>query len=483
MEFNMLIANPHFFGRSNYLNDLIRLKAKNTSSLVVFLGRRRIGKSTLAEKFGQEFNHFYTFQGLAPSPRQTNADQLTYFAEKIQEYFKGPEVHFKSWTEAFTYLNQLISKKSICILFDEISWLGGKDKQFTSKLKAAWDTQFKHNPKLILILCGSVSSWIEKNILENTDFVGRISASYKLDELSLYDSNKFWKKTIGTDEKLILLMLTGGVPKYLEEVCTSTNSVQTISQKCFSKNGFFFNEFDKIFSDIFGRKSQSYKKIVTHLATQKLTATDIAKKTQVALNGKLTKNLDSLCLSGFLSKEIIYKLNGQPSDKVIYRLKDNYLRFYLRFINTKKDLISKNRLQLNDIESLPEWTNFKGAQFENLIYNSIDQLYRLLDIKSDKIFSAGPYLQKKNSKIKIGCQIDLLINEKNRIYTLCEFKSGKLDDSFAAQMQKKIEAIRFPKNVSIRTVLITTQDKSLHSNVLTDYFDRILTLNEFLTKP
>ncbi len=471
-----------FFGREKQLKDLAKLKSKKTSSLVVFLGRRRIGKSTLAEKFGEEFERFYVFQGLAPRKNQSNRDQLNYFAEKIQEYFKGPEIRFKSWTEAFTYLNQLISTPSICILFDEISWMGSKDKEFSSKLKAAWDTQFKHHHKLVMILCGSVSAWIEKNILKNTDFVGRISAAYKIDELNLYQSNLFWRKNMGSDEKFILMLLTGGVPKYLEEVCSSTNAAQTLSEKCFTKDGFFFQEFDKVFSDIFGRKSESFKKIVSSLSTQKLTASGIAKNLNIAVNGKLTDALDNLCTSGFLSKEIIYKIDGKVSDKVIYRLKDNYLRFYLRLINNKKDLIDKNRLKVSNIESLPDWNTFKGSQFENLIYNSMDQLYKLLGISADNIYSSGPYLQRKNSKIKKGCQIDLLINQKNRIYTVCEFKSGQLNNSIIHEIDEKIDAIHFPKKSSIHTVLITTENRSLISNVIKDHFDNILTFNDFLTR-
>ncbi len=299
----MKISTPRFFGRADELKKLNKLKTKKTASLVILLGRRRIGKSSLAEKFGNEFKEFYVFQGLAPRKNQTNKDQLNYFSEKIQEYFQGPEVFFKSWTEAFSYLNKLISAHPTCILFDEISWMGGKDKEFTSKLKVAWDIQFKHHHNLVMILCGSVSSWIEKNILKNTDFVGRISASHKIDELNLQFSNLFWKKNIGSDEKLNLLMLTGGVPKYLEEVSGSEKASHIFLDKCFSPSGFFFQEFDKIFSDIFGRKSASYKKIVLVLSIQKLTASEIAKKLKLSLNGKLTTSLQDLCLSGFLSKE------------------------------------------------------------------------------------------------------------------------------------------------------------------------------------
>jgi hypothetical protein len=107
------------------------------------------------------------------------------------------------------------------VLFDEISWMGSKDPDFLGKLKNAWDLYFKKNPKLIFILCGSVSSWIDKNILSHTGFLGRISYRLTLEELPLKDCNQFWSSAggqISAYEKLKVLSITGGVPRYLEEI-------------------------------------------------------------------------------------------------------------------------------------------------------------------------------------------------------------------------------------------------------------------------
>ena len=83
------------------------------------------------------------------------------------------------------------------------------DKTFLAKLKNSWDLGFKKNPNLILILSGSNSTWIEKNILSDTGFVGRVSYRLTLEELSLYESNKFWGKyaeNVSSFEKLKTLL-------------------------------------------------------------------------------------------------------------------------------------------------------------------------------------------------------------------------------------------------------------------------------------
>ena len=52
------------------------------------------------------------------------------------------------------------------VLLDEISWMGGYDKTFVGTLKIAWDKLFKKHDNVVVVLCGSVSSWIAENILE-----------------------------------------------------------------------------------------------------------------------------------------------------------------------------------------------------------------------------------------------------------------------------------------------------------------------------
>jgi len=98
------------------------------------------------------------------------------------------------------------------ILLHEISWMGGEDKDFAGKLKGAWDNHFKKNDALNLVLCGSVTTWIEENILQDKGFVGRVSLDIVLKELSLPEANEFWRKapSISATEKLKILSVTGG---------------------------------------------------------------------------------------------------------------------------------------------------------------------------------------------------------------------------------------------------------------------------------
>ena len=82
-------------------------------------------------------------------------------------------------------------QKGGLIVLDEITWMGSKDPTFMPKLKTAWDWHFKKNNKLIMIITGSNSTWIQKNILSSTGFYGRVSLRILLKELPIEDCNVF----------------------------------------------------------------------------------------------------------------------------------------------------------------------------------------------------------------------------------------------------------------------------------------------------
>jgi uncharacterized protein len=259
-----------FVGREREMAQLKGLLSKRSASLLVVRGRRRIGKSRLLKEFGKNMRSLF-FSGLPPKPqvRVTDAAQKKEFAKQLAQ--QGiPGVKPEDWSDLFWHLAQYTKEGRVLIVLDEISWMGSKDPDFLGKLKNAWDLHFSNNPQLILILCGSISSWIEENILSNTGYLGRVILDLVLEELPLQVCNAFWDpngKRISSFEKFKMLSVTGGVPLYLEILKPELPAEENIREMCFTKGGLLVREFEQIFSDLFERRSQSYKAIVECLAT------------------------------------------------------------------------------------------------------------------------------------------------------------------------------------------------------------------------
>lgn len=454
-----------FIGRKDELKDLNLLLKKKTASLVVIRGRRRIGKSRLIQEFGTK-HRFYQFTGLAPTKDSTIQSQLNEFSRQLSIQTSLPEIIADDWSKLFLLLAEKTKTEKVIILFDEISWMGSKDPDFLGKLKNAWDIYFKQNPHLILILCGSVSPWIEKNILSSTGFMGRISLPLHLKELSLQECNQFLTK-LGSKatpyEKLKLLAVTGGIPRYLEEIQPHLTAEENIKRLCFMPNGILLREFNDIFSDLFSRRSETYKKIVGTLTTSSRDYNEICHELGLSKSGYINDNLEDLIQSGFISRDYTWNIKtGGESKLSHYRLSDNYVRFYLKYIEINRGKIEQGHFNDRSLMSLPGWDSIIGLQFENIALNNRRSIWRNLGIYSEEIVSDNPYFQRKTVRAP-GCQIDYLIQTKfNNLY-LCEIKFSKnpIGKSIIDEVQQKINRLKRPKSFSCRPVLI-------HVNGVTD---------------
>jgi AAA+ ATPase superfamily predicted ATPase len=446
-----------FIGRSKELNELKRLSSKSNAALVVIKGRRRIGKSRLIEEFAQGTS-FFVFSGLPPTLTSTNQSQLDEFARQLHQQTDLPEIKADDWSKLFLLLAEKVKKNKCVILLDEISWMGSKDPDFLGKLKNAWDLHFKKNPQLILILCGSVSSWIEKNIVNSTGFLGRLSLSMTLEELSLSECNQFWgkSKNISAYEKFKILSITGGVPRYLELTDPALPAETNIKQLCFSKNGPLVNEFEQIFSDIFMQRSDIYKKIVTQLVNGAASADELAAKVGLTRTGSFDEYLNDMVLAGFITRDYTWHLKtGKISKLSHYRLKDNYLRFYLKYILPNKANIEKDRYENVTLTALPGWQTIMGLQFENLVINNHPAIVKLLQVQPQDIIFANPFFQRGTTRYP-GCQIDYLIQTRFHNVYVCEIKYSRheIGTGVINEIKEKIARLHLPRHISYRAVLI-----------------------------
>jgi AAA+ ATPase superfamily predicted ATPase len=439
-----------FIGRQEELKQLSILLNKNSSSLVVVTGRRRIGKSRLIQEFGKK-HKMYKFSGSPPTHTTTRQSQLEEFGWQLGKNLDQPAFKDTNWNDLFLRLAASTKKGRVIILFDEISWIGSKDPDFLGKLKNAWDLEFSQNPQLILILCGSVSTWIEKNILSSTGFLGRISLSLKVQELPLKDLNEFWgDMPISVYEKFKILSVTGGVPKYLEEVIPKMTAEENIQRLCFTPSGFLFKEFDQIFSDLFQKRSKIYKQIVESLITRPFVAQEIYDALETQKSGVINSYLQDLCQAGFIKRNYTWNLKeGAVSKLSQYSLCDNYLRFYLKYINPIKAKIEKGPVNLQSFESI------MGLQFENMVLNNRQAIFDHLNISFENVINDGPFFQFP-TKLQKGCQVDYLIQTRFGTLYVCEIKFSKhpIGMEVVFEMKQKIKALKIPKHISCRPVLI-----------------------------
>ncbi len=160
--------------------------------------------------------------------------------------------------------------------------------------------------------------------------------------------------------------------------------------------------------------------------------------------------------AGFIVEDPTWNLQTMKTSSLKhYRLSDNYLRFYLRYVKPHRKSIAAGQFDHTSLSNLPGWDAMMGLQFENLVLGNVPALFASLSLKIGDVVRFGPFFQRKTARIK-GCQIDLLIQLKYHSFYLCEikFSPNKIGMSAVHQIDEKLRRIAIPKGWSKRTALI-----------------------------
>jgi hypothetical protein len=243
------------------------------------------------------------------------------------------------------------------------------------------------------------------------------------------------------------------------------------------------DEFNYIFHDLFGRRGAIFRKIVEYLAKGPAEYSEIITALKYANSGSMSEYLEELEVSGFISRDYNWSFKTGVETRVSrFRLKDNYLRFYLKYIAPRLTKIKREQLQEVSLTAFPNWEGIMGLQFENLLLNNRHLIWKVLGIAPDEIVSDNPYVQHATTK-QAGCQIDYLIQTRHHTLFMCEFKfsKNKLNNSVISEINAKVEKLTVPKNFAILPVLIhvsgVTQDLERAA-----YFYKIIDMNLFMEK-
>ena len=471
-----------FIGRKKELELLEALHSKQIPSLVVVKGRRRVGKSCLIIEFASKYKQskLWDFSGLAPQDGMDDQIQRDHFARQLANLLKTPTFTFQDWSDAFDYLGGHLSKDDI-ILFDEISWMGLKDSSFIPKLKDWWD---KQTLPMTAVFCGSVSTWIEENILKSTAFFGRINLTITLEPLIIPESANLLS-TFGfqgsTYDTYKLLSILGGIPWYLEQVSPGQTADDTIKRLCFEKDSMLVLEFDRIFHDLFNGKGATYKKILDALKGGMKTLAEVRKIIEFAHSGTLSALMENLITAGFVKKQNLWSFKTtNPLKQSLYRICDPYMRFYLKLIEPQRNKIDLGGFNDFTLSNMPGFDAHIGLQLEQLLLQNRTLLLQSIGIPISDIVSDGPFRQFKTKK-KSGCQIDYLVQTTTRNLFVCEFKFKRreLGVDIIEEVKSKVQALTVPRGFASIPVLFHIGGVS--SSVATsDYFYRIIDIADFL---
>ncbi len=321
-----------FIGREDELSFLQERYESRRGELVIIYGRRRIGKTETISHFCLDKNPvFFT------CTQTDGKSQLKNFSRKILS-FNLPQSQYI--TEFSTWEQALLSMKDIphsgqqknIVVIDEFPYMARENPEIPSILQKLWDTELK-NQNLLLILCGSSMSYIEKEILsEKNPLYGRATGIYKMMPMTYSDSSKFFPNWNPRD-KIIAYSVLGGVPYYLSQFDDEKSLKENICANILRRGAILYSEPEFLMRQEL-REPATYNTIVQAIAAGKTAFNEIQQSTLIE-KGKLSVYLKNLIELGMVNREfpvLSSEKEKQNAQRGIYKLRDSFFLFWYKFV-------------------------------------------------------------------------------------------------------------------------------------------------------
>lgn len=405
-------------GREKEIQELRQAYDSDESKFVAIFGRRRIGKTYLVREVFQD-NFAFTYSGMAQASTKEQLQRF-YLTLKSQG-FKGG-AYPNNWIEAFymleQYLEGLPEGKKVVFL-DELPWMDGPKSSFMPAFENFWNAWASARKDILLIVCGSATSWMVKKILKNRGGLhNRLNNQIHLQPFNLHECELYAKSInlpLERQEIMEAYMVFGGIPFYWSLLNKSLSLPQNIDTLFFGRTPKLGNEFKELYSSLF-KQSEPYLDTITALAKKKIgmTREEIITNANLATNGQLTKYLEDLENCGFIRR---YQAIGSKTKNALYQLIDNFTLFYFKFMEGKKNTDANywSKIQMASI-----FNTWCGLAFERICLLHSEQIKKALGISG--VITTEYSWRTAATDEHSGAQIDLLIDRSDKAINLCEIK-------------------------------------------------------------
>ena len=469
-------------GREKEQQRLLQAVNEEDSMFVALYGRRRVGKTYLVrETFGNNFTFYHT--GLTKSPMKK---QLAAWRLSLREYGLKKANLPHTWLDAFDALKEIIRQSNEpkkIVFIDELPWMDTQRSGFIPALEHFWNGWASARKDIVLIVCGSATSWIINKILKNKGGLhDRVNTKIHLQPFTLNECERYAShRKLGMNRRQLMecYMIMGGIPFYWSKLERNHSLAQNIDNLFFNPDGELHDEFDALYASLF-KNPDPYITVVQTLGNKRIgmTRDELISEAHLQDNGRLSEILKDLEACGFIRK---YTNFGLKSKNAVFQLIDSFTLFYYRFIqqNTGGDEYFWSR-QMGS----PIYYNWCGYAFERVCLLHITQIKKALSIFGTISRVCSWHLSTTTERK--GAQIDVLIDRDDNVIDICEMKYTKQPYEVTFEEEQKLQnrrsslIIETGTNKSIHLILVSAS--GVKSNPYSDEFQAVITAEALFEK-
>lgn len=408
--------DSNFIGRKQEIKILQDIKDSGRAEFVAVYGRRRVGKTYLIQQF---FNNDFAFSATGIIEGTREEELFAFTSAMIGIGYTGNQP--KTWLEAFEALKSVLDKQSRkgrkVIYIDELPCFDTPKSGFVRALGHFWNTWASLRKDVVLIVCGSATSWMIENIVnDHGGLHDRTTHTLYLQQFTLAETETYLKsRKIQWSRQMIVetYMMMGGVPYYLSLLNPQESLAQNIDRLYFRKNSELRQEYRRLYASLF-KSPDPYIRIVEVLGKNKqgLTRGEIAENLKISSSGTLSKQLENLEYCDII-RRYVTKVGGKPkTNEAYFQLIDLFTLFHLTF---SKKLTTEDYWEQH--LNTPILNTWQGLAFEHVCMAHINQIRHALGL--DRI--AVEYYSWRSANAP-RAQVDMIIERADRLINLCEIK-------------------------------------------------------------
>ena len=430
-------------GRKREQEDLVEYCRSSKAELICVYGRRRVGKTYLVKN---TFHEQFAFAATGSEDKRMRT-QLRVFADALKRFGDTGRAAPADWFEAFERLRDLLSEAGAVryegrrriVFLDEFPWFATKRSDFLFAFANFWNSWAHAQDDLVVIICGSATSWIIKNVFQNTgSMYNRVTRRVYLAPFNLCETEQMANAMqLGWDRDAVLqcYLAFGGLPYYLDMLDRRLSLSQNIEGLCFGSHAPLAEEVPHLMEATLG-DSPLHRAILRELSKSKagIHREDLVQRLGQTGggSGSLGRALDDLEKCGYIRK---YKSRYEKGKPLVFQLIDPFLLFSFKFIDAGATSWTE---QLDT----PAYYAWRGNAFEIACLNHIPQMKQAMGIAAVQT-ECFPWQGTRSSP---GAQIDLVVERKDRMTNICEMKYTDepyaIDKAAEGELRRKLDVFR-----------------------------------------
>jgi len=418
-----------FYDRTEELDALDTAFESPSHDFYVVYGRRRVGKTELLKELCTDRPHIYFLAAQEAEDRQREK-----FVEKVADYFNDRVPRIDGWDGALDYLGEKLATEQLIVAIDEFPYLVEENDSLPSYLQSFVDEQLQETDSM-LVLCGSSVSTMESEVLgHESPLYGRRTGQIDVQPFSFQQAHDVIAYDI--EDAIRSFAITGGTPMYLTLFDYDQPLKKNIQTHILSPTAVLYNEPEFLLRTEL-RNPARYMSILEAIATGHTTPNEISGATGIDV-GPLSKYLQTLRRLRLIDREVPVTASAKQSKRSRYRVADEFLRFWFRFVEPNRSSIEEEApAVVYDGTIEPNLPNHVASTFEDICQEVVWEAIRRG--KLDSYSEVGRWWYGEDEIDIVG-----LAPDTDRILLAeCKWTNEPVSQSLVSQLHEKAERVRW----------------------------------------